>query len=80
MATEKSPQVPEDLLCVEMNADKRGGVPVLRGTRFTVAQLFAELADGRSIVELAADFELEIEPIRELLQELANYFDRPAIR
>lgn len=31
---------------VQYHASVRGGAPVLRGTRFTIAQVFAELADG----------------------------------
>jgi len=63
--------------CVEVNPNKRGGIPVLKGTRFTVAQLFAELADGRSVFELAEDFELDLENMKALLQGFATHLDRP---
>jgi uncharacterized protein (DUF433 family) len=63
--------------CVEVDPKKRSGVPVLKGTRFTVAQLFAELADGRSIAEIADSFELDVEIIKQLLQGFATHLDRP---
>lgn len=63
--------------CVEVDPQKRSGIPVLKGTRFTVAQLFAELADGRSVVEIAEDFELDLDNIKALLQGFATHLDRP---
>lgn len=63
--------------CIEVNARKRGGIPLLKGTRFTVAQLFAEIAEGRSVVEIAEDFELDLGTIREVLQGFATYLDQP---
>jgi uncharacterized protein (DUF433 family) len=65
---------------VEIDVLKRGGVPVLKGTRFTVAQLLAELAEGRSTSEIAEDFELEGEVIKNVLENLAILLDRPAIQ
>lgn len=58
----------------------RSGVPVLRGTRFTVSQLLGELADGRSVGELAEDFDLDLEQIKEFLYGLAIHMDRPVLR
>lgn len=63
--------------CVEVNPNKRGGIPVLKGTRFTVAQLFAELADGRSVIELAEAFELDLDNMKALLQGFSTHLDRP---
>lgn len=63
---------------VEITTTKRGGVPVLKGTRFTLAQLLAEISEGRSVQELAADFDLDIDIIKSYLESLAAYFDRPA--
>ena len=64
--------------CIEVHPQKRGGVPVLRGTRFTVAQLLAEIAEGRSVAELAEDFDLDLDLIKKCLQGLAQSFDSPA--
>jgi uncharacterized protein (DUF433 family) len=63
--------------CVEVNPNKRGGVPVLRGTRFTVAQLFAEIGEGRSIGDIAEDFELDLAVIKELFESFSIQLDRP---
>jgi uncharacterized protein (DUF433 family) len=66
--------------CAEVNPRKRGGVPVLKGTRFTLAQILAEIAEGRSVTELAEDFDLDLEIIKQFLEGLSIYFDRPAFR
>ena len=63
--------------CVEVNPNKRGGIPVIRGTRFTAAQVLAEIADGRSVAELCETFEIDAETVTEFLQALSIYLDRP---
>jgi uncharacterized protein (DUF433 family) len=63
--------------CVEIDPQKRSGVPVLKGSRFTVAQMFAELAEGRSIVEIAENFDLDLEIMKQLLQGFSANIDRP---
>src|SRR5260370_24098627 len=63
--------------CVEINPEKHGGVPVLRGTRFTVAQLFAEIGDGRSLPEIASDFGIDEGLMRKLMESFSIYLDRP---
>ena len=62
---------------VDVDPARRSGVPVLKGTRFTVAQLFAELAEGRSVVEVADDFELDLDTIKNLLHGFSAHLDRP---
>jgi uncharacterized protein (DUF433 family) len=63
--------------CVEVGPGKRGGIPVLLGTRFTVAQLFAEIGEGRSLPEIAADFGLDLGLMQKLMEGLAIQLDRP---
>ena len=63
--------------CVEVNPNKRGGVPVLRGTRFTVAQLFAEISEGRSLGDIAEDFEIDLVIMKKVMESFAIHFDRP---
>ncbi len=63
--------------CVEIDPTKRSGVPILRGTRFTVAQVFAELADGQSIDQIAESFDLDVETLKQLLHGFATNLDRP---
>jgi hypothetical protein len=38
---------------VDVDPERRGGVPLLKGTGFTVAQALAELAEGSGVSELA---------------------------
>jgi len=61
---------------VEIDPLKRGGVPVLRGTRFKLAQLFAQLADGDSVDTLVENLNLDGDLIRELLHSVAVILDR----
>lgn len=63
--------------CTESHPGKLSGVPVLRGTRFTLAQLIAELADGRTTVEISDAFTIEIHLIEQFLTGLSAYLNRP---
>jgi uncharacterized protein (DUF433 family) len=62
---------------VEIDPKRRGGIPVLKGTRFTVGQTLAELADSAGVPEVASRFDLDEETIRELLYGLALLAERP---
>ena len=66
--------------CVEIDPQKLGGVPVLAHTRFSVAQLFAELADSGSdaIDEIAENYEVDPELLRQFLHAFAVYVDKPS--
>ena len=61
---------------IEIDPGRRGGVPVLRGTGFTVAQLFAELAETEAVEEVADNFSLDIEQIRDLLNGFSLIMQR----
>ena len=63
--------------CVEISGEKLGGVPVLRGTRFSIPQLFAELAESNALVEISQDFEIDVELARKFLHALAVYLNKP---
>ena len=65
--------------CVEWNVDKLGGAPVLKGTRISVAQILAELGEGQSAEEVAADFDLDVALVKRLVQGLAVCLDRPVL-
>jgi uncharacterized protein (DUF433 family) len=62
---------------VEIDPKRRGGIPVLKGTRFTVGQTLAELADSAGVPEVATRFNLNEQTIRELLYGLALLAERP---
>jgi uncharacterized protein (DUF433 family) len=63
--------------CVEINAKKLGGIPVLKGTRFSVAQVLSQIADGDTTDEVAENFELDHDQLTTLLHALAACLDRP---
>lgn len=65
---------------VEINPGKRGGVPVLKGTRVTIAQVIVELADDMSLSEIAEDLDLDEMQIRCFLEGMAIHLDRPFVR
>ncbi len=63
--------------CIEINPHKRAGMPVLFGTRFTAAQILAELADSAGPSEVADDFDLDESKIKSFLRGLSLIFGRP---
>lgn len=66
--------------CVEINPGKLGGIPVLKGTRIAVAQILAEVGEGQSVVQVAGDFDLDVELVKKLVTGLAVCLDRPITR
>ncbi len=65
---------------VDIDQDLMKGVPVLKGTRFPISQLLAEIAEGRSVDQIAKAFRLNLELIKDLLHGLALHLDRPALK
>jgi uncharacterized protein (DUF433 family) len=62
---------------IEVDPQMRTGKPVIRGTRLTVAQILAELAEGATLSEIAEDFDVDLEPLRKALEAMALYLDEP---
>jgi len=62
---------------VDVDPEKRGGVPVLKGTRVTLAQILAELAENATLGEIAGDLDLDFELMQKLLRGMAIHLDRP---
>jgi len=62
---------------VEQDPSVMAGMPVLRGTRFPLSRLFAELADGLSINVIADDFDLDLNDLSQIMDGFALYFGRP---
>lgn len=63
--------------CVEAHPAKAEGRYVLRGTQFTIAQMFSQMAEGDSVGDLVENFDLDGDDIRCFLNSLAVSFDRP---
>jgi len=63
--------------CVEIDPKIRGGVPVLKGTRFTVSETLAELAESDAIDDVADNFDLEQSKIKDLLNGLSLLLNCP---
>lgn len=63
---------------VEFDSEKRGGVPVLRGTRFRLSQLFAQFADGDSVNDLVENLDLDGEMLKNLMHSISVVIDQPA--
>jgi uncharacterized protein (DUF433 family) len=58
---------------IEIQPERRGGRPCLRGTRIAVADVLGWLADGQTEAEIAADFpEIGREQVRACLSH-ADY-------
>jgi len=62
---------------VQINPRRWGGVPVLKGSRFTVSQALAELAQSSAVTELAENYDLNAENIREMLNGLSLILMQP---
>lgn len=53
------------------------GVPVVKGSRISVAQIFAEMAEGMSANEVAEDFSLDPALVKRLVSGFSVCLDRP---
>ena len=58
---------------IEINPDIRSGVPVLRGTRIPVSQIFMEIADNRTINDIAEDLEIDETFLTNFIKSLSNF-------
>lgn len=65
--------------CVEINPEKLSGTPVFRGTRFSIAQFFAELADSDAVKEVATNYDLDEHVLSTFLHAFALYLNKPQI-
>ncbi len=63
--------------CIEVNARKLGGVPLLKGTRFSVAQVLSQIGDGDTIDDLAENFDLDRDQLATVLHAMAACLNRP---
>ena len=63
--------------CVSIDRERMAGIPTLKGTRMTLAQLLGQLADGMSVTTVAEEFEIDQHLIESFLNSLSTYFNRP---
>lgn len=63
---------------IDVDQMRRGGAPVLKCTRFRVAQFFAQLAAGDSIGDLEDELQLDRKLTESLLDAVADLFNKPA--
>jgi uncharacterized protein (DUF433 family) len=62
---------------VEIDPDVRGGIPVVRGTRVAVARIFAEIADGQRLSEIAESLDIDVGILGNIIEGLSIHLDRP---
>mgnify|MGYP001590735529 FL=1 len=62
---------------IEEDPKRRSGVPVITGTRFTLAQLIAEIADGPAPHDFSTNFDQNEPIVRQALHELSVLLNVP---
>ncbi len=62
---------------VVINLKRRGGIPCLKGSRVTIGQILAELAESGGPDEIAARLDLDRVAIENLLYGLATLLEKP---
>lgn len=62
---------------IEINADVLGGVPVVRGTRVSVARVLAELAENSSLSAIADNLEIDLRLLKNIVEGLSIRLDQP---
>ena len=72
----QSPLPPNDF--IDSHPDLRSGVPVLKGTRLTIAQILTELADQHSVDKVAEAFGIDVQQICKILEMVGFSLDRKA--
>lgn len=67
-------------LAIEVDPEIMGGFPVVKGTRFTLAQFLAELSASDSVLAIAQDFDLPYQNLRSVLDSLAEHYHQRVIK
>lgn len=65
---------------IDIDAEKRGSVPVIKGTRVPVATILAELAEDATVSSIADDLEIDSTVLRTILHGMAIHLDRPFLK
>lgn len=62
---------------IEIDPDVLGGVPVVRGTRVSVARVLAEIADNTSLPAIADNLEIDPQLLKNIIEGLSIRLDQP---
>ncbi len=62
---------------IEIDPDVISGVPVVRGTRISVARVLAEIADNASLSEIADNLQIDFQSLKNIIEGLSIRLDRP---
>jgi len=62
--------------CVESHPRLRGGIPCIKGTRVTAAQIVAQIAEGESIDEIAVDMSIDRDLLSRFIGAVSIILDR----
>jgi len=65
---------------IDIDPEKRGGVPLVKETRVPVATILAELAEDVTVTDIADDLDLDSAILRKILKGIAIHLDRPFLR
>lgn len=57
---------------IVINSQIKSGNPVMRGTRFTVAQLLHELAEGHTVESFANAYDYDVDLVKRVLFQLGD--------
>jgi uncharacterized protein (DUF433 family) len=61
---------------IDVDPEIHGGAAVLKGTRFPVAQILAELTETGAITELSEEFDLDPHKVRTLFEAMSLIFQQ----
>lgn len=62
---------------IEIDADVLSGVPVVRGTRISVARVLAEVADNPTLSAIADNLEIDVQSLKNIIEGISICLDRP---
>ncbi|MEX2285582.1 MAG: DUF433 domain-containing protein [Planctomycetaceae bacterium] len=64
---------------IDVDRERRHGIPVLKGTRFTASQVLAQIADGDSLQDLTDGLQLDHDILVNFLRGLSIILDHPHV-
>lgn len=62
---------------IDIDPDVLSGVPVVRGTRISVARVLAEIADNSNLSAIADNLEIDFQSLKNIIEGLSIRLDRP---